>query len=269
MTTEELVAFICLLILMVVGLGISGWKILYSGTAGAFEKHLSDSRCPKPWKSVILIITGSILICGAFWTMDQLITFEPPPPIKLIMLDIDGVLNHNKAPKRLNVSHLYDPECVDRLNKLIEEHNAKLVVCSAWRIGQTIESMQATLDSIGVKGKVIGLTPWFRGYHTRDDEITAWLQEYSSLSSVAGFVLLDDDSSERFADYQVKPSWDKSGMTNEHYHQASVILSRKMPDKFDIGKVSICKSKASSETSFGGHHIQKKPSTTSNPSSKS
>lgn len=258
MSVEDLIATICLMILTIVGLGIFGWKMLYSGTIACLDKQIAELSYPKPWKSVLMILAGLLSICGALVVMNELLTFEPPPPIKLIMLDIDGVLNHNRAPKRLNASHLYDPACVDRLNKLIETHHAKLVVCSAWRIGQNIESMQAILDSIGVKGEVIGLTPWFRGYHSRDDEITAWLQSYSKLKEIAGFVLLDDDSSERFVSYQVKPSWNKFGMLDKHLEQADTILSGKMPDKFDIGKVSICKSEASSETSFGGHHIQKK-----------
>jgi hypothetical protein len=201
---------------------------------------------------------GFFLLTTAAIGTHNMLSWEPPPPIKLIILDVDGVLNHNKAPERLNVSHLYDPECVARLNGLIEEHHAKLLVCSAWRIGQTIGSMQELLESIGVKGEVIGLTPWYQGYHTRDDEITAWFSHYDDFSNIYSMVLLDDDSSSRFREIQVKPSWDQFGLLDHHIDQANIILNGGLPENFDIGKVEVCKSTASKETSFGGHFIQKK-----------
>lgn len=270
MGLEEFVFALLVMFLIFIGLVFFGFKIICAGTVGALERHINGMKsAPTLWMSAFYILSGILLLSGAILAMNLIIVSEIPPPIKLIVLDIDGVLNHNKAPKRINVSHLYDPECIDRLNKLIKHQEAKLVICSAWRIGQNIESMQEILDSIGVKGEVIGLTPWYRGYHTRDDEITAWLQEYQYLDEIKGIVLIDDDSSERFAAYQVKPSWEEFGLRWEHVKQADAILNRKMPDKFDIGKVSICESVASKETNFGGHHLLKKPSTTSKQDSKS
>lgn len=206
------------------------------------------------------VVGGYALVLGGIIMLGCVVTTEIPPPIKLIMLDIDGVLNHDKAPERLNVSHLYDPECVERFNTLVETHKAKIVVCSAWRIGQTIESMQETLDSIGVKGEVIGLTPWYEGYHTRDDEITAWLQGFDQLDDLEAFLVIDDDTSDRFESYQVKPSWDEFGFRQDHLEQADAVLSRKMPKKFDIGKVNVCESEVKEEMNFGGHNIRSGPS---------
>lgn len=196
--------------------------------------------------------------------MTEAINFKPPPPNNLIVLDIDGVLNHNKAPNRINVSHLYDPECINRMNRLIEETNSKIIVCSAWRIGHDIDSMQKVLDSIGLKGEVIGLTAWMRGCRTRDDEITDWLKDYDiKKNKIHGIVLIDDDSSVRFKGIQVKPSWENYGFLDIHVGLATKILTEGLPKDFDIGTVTPCESIVTDEMNFGGHKIQEIPSDTS------
>ncbi|MFA6199307.1 MAG: HAD domain-containing protein [Bacteroidales bacterium] len=63
--------------------------------------------------------------------------------MKLILLDIDGVLNHHDAYKAgfckyTNLddgSHYqtFDPTSKALLNKLIEEFDAKIVISSTWR----------------------------------------------------------------------------------------------------------------------------------------
>lgn len=202
----------------------------------------------------------SLGIAVGILAMINFVTYQPPPPNNLIILDIDGVLNHNKAPKRINISHLYDPACVERLNHIIKETHAKLLVCSAWRIGSnTVSSMQSVLESIGVEGEVIGLTPSLNGEFTRDDEITLWLEKHMPVD-LFGMVYIDDDVSKRFKDIQVRPSWETGGLQDIHVQHAMIKLHDGLDKDFSIGKVATWKSKTYSEMNFGGRNIQQIPS---------
>ena len=138
--------------------------------------------------------------------------------MKIIFLDIDGVLNHqiwfekwHKSEKRTDTEEQYndsmiDPESVDLLNKIIADTDAKVVISSSWRKNNTIESMQTLLDKKGFKGEIIGLTPvlYFTGlkdYHysvPRGNEIKAWLEINKGIlgdkMSKVKYVIFDDDS---------------------------------------------------------------------------
>jgi len=70
--------------------------------------------------------------------------------MKLIFLDFDGVLNSNKyfkSLKRKKIPHekilnSLSPEMVERLNKIIEATNAKIVISSTWRTMHTPEELK-------------------------------------------------------------------------------------------------------------------------------
>lgn len=60
---------------------------------------------------------------------------------KYLFLDIDGVLNHdvwfNSPSYKNNQANwqvsMFDPTCVERVNRILQETGAKLVVSSSWR----------------------------------------------------------------------------------------------------------------------------------------
>lgn len=60
---------------------------------------------------------------------------------KYLFLDIDGVLNHdtwfNSPSYKNNQANwqvsMFDPACVERVNRILQETGAKLVVSSSWR----------------------------------------------------------------------------------------------------------------------------------------
>lgn len=129
--------------------------------------------------------------------------------MKLIFLDWDGVLNHEEFYVRRHKDNFKDygeyPICelsVAVLNHIIEETDAKVVVSSTWRLGRSINELQAILDSVGFKGEVIAKTPNLRNegdYILRGNEILKWIkdnkemigQEYHEFEN---YVILDDDS---------------------------------------------------------------------------
>ncbi len=236
---------------IITGLFFSNSRLQYQ--MRGFEKHNKMKDGFLETMLIYILCVISLASGGAF--IVTAITFVPPPPNNLIILDIDGVLNHDKAYKGADDGHMYDSRCVYRLNKIIREGNAKLVVCSQWRIGQSIESMQAILNKIGVKGEVIGITPDLHGDFTRDDEITMWLQK-SLPTGIHGIVYLDDDLTERFKSIHIKTSWKGGGLGQSHVARANYKLEAGLPLNFDKGKVNTCKSKITSAINFGGRLVQ-------------
>lgn len=141
--------------------------------------------------------------------------------MKIIFLDIDGVLNHQlwfAARKNEKVEtdldydrSMIDPQKVELLNDLIDETKAKVVISSSWRKTHTKEQLQSLLESKGFTGEVIGLTPCLKftglegyGYSVpRGAEIKAWLEINKSTlldkMSKVPYVILDDDSDMLFS----------------------------------------------------------------------
>lgn len=125
--------------------------------------------------------------------------------IKVIFLDIDGVLNNIL---RENVSRIegmegiyhHDPKCVKLLNNLIAATDAKIVVSSTWRLGETMDSMNRILKGIGVVGKLIGMTPRLDKWNLRGNEIRCWINTHAEevlnckAHEFQNYVILDDDS---------------------------------------------------------------------------
>lgn len=127
---------------------------------------------------------------------------QHPCDVKIIFLDIDGVLNcaseygtvKNKLPN-IPGYWLHVPELIERFNKIIDATGAKIVVSSTWRIGETIDSMRAVLSSMGVKGELIGLTPNFStAYSVRGNEIKSWIDTNIDRGQFQNYVIIDDDS---------------------------------------------------------------------------
>lgn len=153
--------------------------------------------------------------------------------MKIIFLDIDGVLNHEafyrKRRKALadkvwqKSEYPLDEICEQNmllLNKLIAETGAKVVISSTWRHGRTPESLQSIFKACGFIGDIIDFTPHLtetifigkekKGFaRPRGCEIEEWLRlkgfqrvngskekqlDDLEKSQVKNYVILDDDS---------------------------------------------------------------------------
>lgn len=125
--------------------------------------------------------------------------------MKVIFLDIDGVLNYtqwyvsDRNPGNLNGEEGdIDPLCAERVNRICEETGAKIVLSSDWRI-----SWPCCIDRIekgGIKhGLIIDKTPehmWvehvtqdFLDFTSRGSEIDDWLSQHPECDR---YVILDD-----------------------------------------------------------------------------
>ncbi len=114
--------------------------------------------------------------------------------VKIIFLDVDGVLINRASLLQKKGFDNPDPNCVERLNKVLERTGAMIVLSSCWRIGRTVIECRDLMSQFGVtKGKLIDRTPvnhdWIRG-----QEIAAWITEYEKHRDVDKFIILDDDS---------------------------------------------------------------------------
>lgn len=127
---------------------------------------------------------------------------QHPCDAKIIFLDIDGVLNcaseygtYKKHLPNIPGYWFHVPELIERFNKIIDATNAKIVVSSTWRLGQTLEEMRLILSAMGVKGDVIGLTPTFdTAYSVRGNEIKSWIDSNVGRGQFQNYVIIDDDS---------------------------------------------------------------------------
>lgn len=165
---------------------------------------------------------------------------------KIIFLDIDGVLNSNNwyvyihdTPCDDSRPNFIDPDidyrAVDRLNEIIKNTGAKIVLSSSWRVGDELiwERIKTRLNRAGIARElIIDRTPSYNQIGcVRGNEILHWIKtHYDELGShldYKNYVIIDDDIDMLL--YQkynfINTSfWD--GLTDEHVKEAIKILNQ-------------------------------------------
>ena len=141
--------------------------------------------------------------------------------MKVIFLDIDGVLNYElfwknkRQHERRKQAHCSAPDdswdiCSDKiqlLNSLIEDTGAKVVISSSWRKGREVGDFHNIFGFLGFKGEIIDKTPCLEfkdqdgvPYRSvpRGCEIKAWIETNKGIlggkMSKFKYVIFDDDS---------------------------------------------------------------------------
>lgn len=109
--------------------------------------------------------------------------------MKILFLDIDGVLNNTPFLRANSGLCEFDPDNVLNLIYTINETNCQIVVSSSWRY-MGLSGVSKVLEDVGVpKGVVIDVTPILgcslegRGY-----EIDAWLK----VNEAESYAIVDD-----------------------------------------------------------------------------
>lgn len=150
--------------------------------------------------------------------------------MKVLFLDIDGVLNSRNYIKRKDVdfdnpSLQIDPDAVVRLNAITKLAGAVIVLTSTWRLAFDMPSqlarMQECLASYNITASIIdrtGVQDSGRRY-----EIQEWLDMNPGVES---YVILDDEIIEGFSGHTVRTFFDY-GLQDEHVRQALTILDYK------------------------------------------
>lgn len=186
--------------------------------------------------------------------------------MKVIFLDIDGVLNSNdwavRRFKEVEMDEIaaqypfyeFDPKLVENLNSIIEQTGAVVVVSSTWRHGRTKEDLQSILDRVGFRGEIIDVTPHFGspknfGYTIpRGCEIEWWLKQkkfqrinwsreeqrkMEEKAEVKNYVILDDDSDMLYgqSEHFVKCSF-MNGLTQNEVDKSVKILNSTLEELY-------------------------------------
>lgn len=128
-----------------------------------------------------------------------------PRRLRVVFLDIDGVLNSSKFWQDISAEtgsdavtwtvQDIDPRAVALLNELAPAETTRIVVSSIWR-RQGLRPVRELLERAGVQARVIGVTPDFHEDYARGREIASWLRDNGDLFGVFGgpaYVVLDDD----------------------------------------------------------------------------
>ncbi len=146
--------------------------------------------------------------------------------MKIIFLDIDGVMNSELYYKSVNTKKKnwsrFDPKAVEMITRLVEEFNARIVISSLWRFAMKKELAQ----ELKVSGLIKFLhkdwqTPILQPGH-RGKEIKMWLDQHPDILE---YLILDDDSDileEHLARFVKTEIHD--GIQEEHYYMAREIL---------------------------------------------
>jgi len=166
--------------------------------------------------------------------------------MKVIFLDIDGVLNsfekhadltlphHEWSPETMNAIGIQlgvFSEMVERLNKITDATGAWLILSSSWRVGYLANWADVVihLHNAGVRGFILGRTPHGIDFRTRGAEIEAWFAQNPG-EKVEAFVVLDDsDKMESLSDNWVRTEFNK-GLQDEHVERAIILLNREKDD---------------------------------------
>lgn len=115
--------------------------------------------------------------------------------MKVLFLDIDGVLNSFKTTLLHGSLFLGSPDVAKRLDpygslfiKRLTQHGVKIVLSSTWRKGSQFEELGSQAFDFEVVGRTC-IYP-FAGAR-RGDEIKVWLDEHPE---VTHYCIIDDDS---------------------------------------------------------------------------
>ncbi len=118
--------------------------------------------------------------------------------MKLIFLDIDGVLNSHKALAANGINTI-NRDLMDRFNRIVAETGAHVVISSAWRYmvhrgAMTLDGFRYMLMTHGLSSDAVihGCTCSDEAIHERGQQITFYLNLYARPQ----YVVLDDGGDE-------------------------------------------------------------------------
>lgn len=155
--------------------------------------------------------------------------------IKIIFLDIDGVLNDDTDESWNDVGDDYYPHSktlVSNLNEIIRQTNAKLVLSSTWRLGLDLEQISDLMKRIGIVGDFIGYTDSLNSsYAVRGNEILKWIIDNEEIVGqryeFKNYLILDDDCDMLYFQRNNFIHLDgRKGLTTEYVNLAIEILNQ-------------------------------------------
>lgn len=116
--------------------------------------------------------------------------------MRVIFLDIDGVLNSEEWDMyiqsfiygaRFNSCYLLSQEMILRLQNVVFQTNAEIVLTSSWRTNERAMcalTRQLSLYHLSIRDSTVSYA-----YGNRADEVKLWIESHSNVTS---YVIIDD-----------------------------------------------------------------------------
>ena len=156
--------------------------------------------------------------------------------MKIIFLDVDGVLNCQSTEDHIGRYVGVDEDKVALLKKIIDATGAKIVLSSTWRLGynrwgENLSGFRERLDeALGKYGLEVYDKTEDLGRHgtCRGQEINKWLEQHPDVEE---WVVLDDEYFVDFGYYGITPhhvqTWfyGDGGLHEEDVEQAIQVLN--------------------------------------------
>jgi hypothetical protein len=125
---------------------------------------------------------------------------------KVIFLDFDGVLATEDYTESLLITGqktkdkfgtLFTPNCIEQLNWIINQTNAKIIITSSWKNYLSLWDFIRMWRYRKISGMIIGVTPSVSIY--RGEEIDQWLCNHKG---IINYVIIDDMDYKQFREEQ-------------------------------------------------------------------
>jgi hypothetical protein len=152
--------------------------------------------------------------------------------MKIIFLDVDGILNNDDTTSTYGMYVGWEKKCVDRLNQIIRKTGAAIVISSSWRLHRSMNEIIHLFNvKMGICGTILGSTP-VQNVEERDAEIGAWMKFFKGKTGrdIKRFVILDDMDPLMFQDHWIETDT-CAGLTNK---QADQVVCRLNGDRKKI-----------------------------------
>lgn len=155
--------------------------------------------------------------------------------MKIIFLDIDGVLNFKECNSIFDEYYFVDDEKLMILKEIINQTGAKVVLSSDWKIGWIhrdegiVSPKSKRFIALEEKMNEFGITLFSKtpigNQDYRGDEIKSWIEQWGG-EKIENFVIIDDmDDMRPYKNKLVKTSFLKGGLQYAHMEKAIEILN--------------------------------------------
>jgi len=153
--------------------------------------------------------------------------------MKVIFLDIDGVLNCKTSKSKCQNYKGIDNDKVKKLKQIVEQTDSRLILCSSWKkewekIDKELQDYSANyLDKKLRKEKLYILDKTCDNGNNRGKGILSWLNKHPNVDK---YIILDDElfdyETTGLLSYLVKTSYYEDGLNDGHVIQAIQMLNK-------------------------------------------
>ena len=158
--------------------------------------------------------------------------------MKIIFLDIDGVLNCRSTKERINGYIGIDPKKVELLKLIVDATGAKIILSSSWRQCRDSILMRKMWDYMveSLKSQeleIFDITPYDCETSYRGFEIQTWFKEHKD-KNIESFIILDDDCDLKpYGSRHIQTAYFKNGLEQKHVDKAIKMLGEECRPWFD------------------------------------